>query len=192
LLFVQQAPPKPPVRKIRPQKTALPAIGTTSTTSTTSIAGSSSSSLAAVPSPAATAVVSKKKKQQKIVHKYKVKDSLAFHAIGEEGQHEPFTGIVIGTLMIDGKPCYRLHYFDEEDREDVGGCYSPCSHPDDPNKAWTQDVLEEDVLLKIKWLTCSECEHHMGDDQWDEIESTMNTAHADAYSSESDSGDLEY
>ena len=49
--------------------------------------------------------------------------------------------------------------------------------PDDKKRAWTQDVDETDMLLKVVWASCGDkCKFHMGDDQWEDIEAAANIA----------------
>ena len=59
---------------------------------------------------------------------------------------------------------------------DAGGCYQRVTHPDDSSLPWTQDVGEKEILAEVVWGACEVCTFHMGDDQWEDIETEMNSA----------------
>ena len=125
---------------------------------------------------------SKRKRAKKCVFKYRKGEVLAFHANNAANEsEEAFVGLVKKLLSGDG-PSYLLHYFDMVDPEDAGGCYQLVNDPDNPTKAWTEEVGEGEVLAVVAWnpSMCGgdvKCKCHMGDDQWEDIESAMNVAY---------------
>ena len=89
-------------------------------------------------------------------------------------------------------PC--MHYFDmvvkagasDGELPDAGGCYHRVADPDDSNLAWTQNVGEGEILAEVLWGTCEVCTFHMGDEQWEGIETEMNSAFDENYSSDNE------
>ena len=88
-------------------------------------------------------------------------------------------------------PGYRLHYFDMVPpvapavEPDPTVCYHKCASQDDPSKPWTQDVRETEVLASITWASCGkECQYHMGEGQWEDVEIAMNIAFEENHASD--------
>ena len=52
--------------------------------------------------------------------------------------------------------------------------------------AWTQDVGEGEILAEVLWGACEVCTFHMGDEQWEDIETEMNIAFDENYMSDDD------
>ena len=121
---------------------------------------------------------------------------LAFQANNEEtGCEEAYVGEVTHQIRDDnGGPAYTLHYFDmvvragapDGELPDAGGCYHRVAHPDDNSLAGPK-MLERGggILAEVLWGAWEVCTFHkLGDEQWEDIETEMNSAFDENYSSD--------
>ncbi len=99
---------------------------------------------------------------------YKVGEYIAF-----EGSDGKYVVIWIGQVSRVFATNYEVHFMDPVSG-DYGGCWEFCSEEDDNENPWITKVGRDSVICRVDWTACDTCVLHMGDQQWDAIESIFN------------------